>query len=208
MAIEKLREREGRSAIVRRDTKETQIHLELNIDGSGRSEIDTPVPFLNHMLDAFARHGLYDLTVRAKGDIEIDAHHTVEDIGLCLGDAFHQALGQGRGLVRYGSMTLPMDDTLVTVAVDFGGRPAFVWNVEGLERRWVGTFDCELAKEFFAAFTMRAQANVHLTLHYGANAHHIIEALFKALARASDAATLIDPRRGGDVTSTKGTTTK
>lgn len=157
------------------------------------------------MLDAFARHGLYDLTIDARGDIEIDGHHTVEDIGLSLGAAFKEALGARAGIRRYGWATLPMDETLVTCAVDFCGRPAFVWQVEGLEGRWVGSFDCELAKEFFAAFATRAECNLHLLLHYGDNAHHIIEALFKAFARATDAASSLDPRLGGEVPSTKGT---
>jgi imidazoleglycerol-phosphate dehydratase len=190
-----------------RNTKETQISIDLALDGSGQRTIDTPVPFLSHMLDAFARHGVFDLEVAAKGDIEIDAHHTVEDIGLVLGSAFEQALGDRAGIVRYGSATLPMDEVLVTVAVDFCGRPAFVWKVAGLEGKWIGEFDCELTKEFFAAFATRAQCNLHVLLHYGGNAHHTIECIFKAFARACDAATKIDPRLGGAVPSTKGTLT-
>jgi imidazoleglycerol-phosphate dehydratase len=190
-----------------RNTKETQISIDLALDGSGQRTIDTPVPFLSHMLDAFARHGVFDLEVAAKGDIEIDAHHTVEDIGLVLGNAFEQALGDRAGIVRYGSATLPMDEVLVTVAVDFCGRPAFVWKVAGLEGKWIGEFDCELTKEFFAAFATRAQCNLHVLLHYGGNAHHTIECIFKAFARACDAATKIDPRLGGAVPSTKGTLT-
>jgi imidazoleglycerol-phosphate dehydratase len=194
-----------RSAQIQRDTAETQIRLELTVDGDGRRAIDTPLPFLGHMLDAFSRHGLFDLSVTATGDIEVDPHHTVEDIGLCLGAAFLEALGDRAGIARYGSATLPMDETLVTCAVDFGGRPAFVWNVPGLERRRVGAFDCELAREFFAAFASRAQCNLHVLLHYGGNAHHIIECVFKAFARACDAASRIDPRLAGAVPSTKGT---
>ena len=190
-----------------RKTKETQIVVDLALDGSGQRTIETPVPFLSHMLDAFARHGVFDLEVRAKGDVEIDGHHTVEDIGLVLGNAFEQALGDRAGLVRYGSATLPMDEVLVTVAVDFCGRPAFVWKVSGLEGKWIGDFDCELTKEFFAAFATRAQCNLHVLLHYGGNAHHTIECIFKAFARACDAATRIDPRLGGAVPSTKGTLT-
>lgn len=196
-----------RRARVSRQTKETQIELELAIDGRGQREIDTPLPFFNHMLDAFARHGLFDLNVHARGDIEVDAHHTVEDVGLVLGDAFKQALGNRAGLVRYGSFSLPMDETLATCAIDFGGRPAFVWNVDGLGGRWVGGFDCELAKEFFAAFANRAECNLHFVLHHGENAHHIIEALFKAFARAADNASRIDERLAGQVPSTKGTLT-
>ena len=188
-----------------RDTRETQIALELNLDGRGSAATDTPVPVLNHMLDAFARHGMFDLDVRARGDIEVDAHHTVEDVGLVLGDAFRDALGDRRGIVRYGWATLPMDETLVTCAIDFSGRPAFVWKVPGLSGRWVGGFDCDLAHEFFAAFAQRAACNLHMVLHHGENAHHIIETCFKACARACDAATRRDPRLGDDVPSTKGT---
>ena len=196
-----------RRATVSRDTKETQIHLELGLDGGKVRDAQTPLPFFNHMLDAFARHGQFDLAVRARGDIEVDAHHTVEDVGLALGGAFKDALGDRAGIVRYGWATIPMDETLVTCAVDFGGRPAFVWNVRGLEGKWVGGFDCELAKEFFAAFSSRAECNLHVVLHHGENAHHIIEASFKAFARACDAASRIDERLVGQVPSTKGTLT-
>ncbi|MDQ3370558.1 MAG: imidazoleglycerol-phosphate dehydratase HisB [Myxococcota bacterium] len=195
----------ARTASVERNTKETQIRVELGLDGSGTRTIETPVPFFTHMLDAFARHGVFDLTLRAAGDIEIDAHHTVEDVGLTLGTAFEQALGDRAGIVRYGAATLPMDEVLVTVAVDFCGRPAFVWTVTGLEGKWIGDFDCELAKEFFAAFSTRAQCNLHVLVHHGGNAHHMIECIFKAFARACDAASQIDPRLGGAVPSTKGT---
>jgi imidazoleglycerol-phosphate dehydratase len=198
----------ARTAKIERNTKETQISLELALDGAGQRAIATPVPFLSHMLDAVARHGMFDLSVRAAGDVEIDAHHTVEDVGLALGSAFEQALGDRAGIVRYGSATLPMDDVLATVAVDFCGRPAFVWRVDNLDGKWVGTFDCELAKEFFAAFATRAQCNLHVVLHYGGNAHHTIECIFKAFARACDAATQVDPRLGGAVPSTKGTLTR
>ena len=195
----------ARRARQERNTKETQIGVELGLDGSGKRTIATPVPFLSHMLDAFARHGVFDLDVRAAGDIEIDGHHTVEDTGLVLGMAFERALGDRAGIVRYGSATLPMDDVLATVAVDFCGRPAFVWHVGNLDGKWIGDFDCELAKEFFAAFATRAQCNLHVLLHYGGNAHHTIECIFKAFARACDQASQIDPRLGGAVPSTKGT---
>lgn len=188
-------------------TKETQISIELELDGSGARSIATPLPFLSHMLDAFARHGVFDVDIRAAGDIEIDGHHTVEDIGLVLGNAFEQALGDRAGIVRYGFATLPMDEVLVTVAVDFCGRPAFVWRVQGLEAKWIGDFDCELVREFFGAFATRAQCNLHVVLHYGGNAHHVTECIFKAFARACDSATRIDPRLGGAVPSTKGTLT-
>lgn len=196
-----------RRSRIERNTKETQISLALSIDGTGARHLSSPVPFLNHMLDAFARHGVFDLDLTATGDMEIDAHHTVEDIGLCLGNAFEQALGDRAGLVRYGWATLPMDEVLVTCAVDFCGRPSFVWNVPGLEGKWIGSFDCELAKEFFSAFATRAACNLHVLVHSGGNAHHVIECIFKAFARACDAATKIDPRLGGAVPSTKGTLT-
>ena len=196
-----------RRAAISRHTAETQIDLDLYLDGAAVREALTPLPFFNHMLDAFARHGLFDLTVRARGDVEVDAHHTVEDVGLALGLAFKEALGDRGGIVRYGSATIPMDETLATCAVDFGGRPAFVYNVTGLAGRWVGGFDCDIAKEFFAAFSSRAECNLHLVLHHGENPHHIIEALFKAFARACDAASRIDERLSGQVPSTKGTLT-
>ena len=195
----------ARTASINRNTKETQNRVVLELDGTGARAIETPVPFFSHMLDAFARHGMFDLEVHAAGDIEIDAHHTIEDVGLALGTAFEQALGDRAGIVRYGSATLPMDEVLVTVAVDFSGRPAFVWKVTGLDGKWIGDFDCELAKEFFAAFSTRAQCNLHVLVHYGGNAHHVIECIFKAFARACDHATQIDPRLGGAVPSTKGT---
>ena len=194
-----------RRAAISRQTKETQIELELYLDGTGQRDARTPLPFFNHMLDAFARHGLFDLTIGARGDVEIDGHHTVEDVGLALGSAFKDALGDRAGIVRYGWATIPMDETLVTCAIDFCGRPAFVWKVDGLSGRWVGGFDCDLAKEFFAAFASRAECNLHVVLHHGENAHHIIEAIFKALARACDAATRVDDRLAGQVPSTKGT---
>ncbi len=196
-----------RSARVERNTKETQITVELGLDGSGVRQLDTPVPFLSHMLDALARHGLFDLAVHARGDIEIDAHHTVEDVGLTLGQAFREALGDRAGIARYGWATLPMDETLVTVAIDFSGRPAFEWRVPGLQGQWVGTFDCALAREFWSAFAIKAECNLHVLLHYGGNPHHVIECIWKALAKALDQATRVDPRLAGAVPSTKGTLT-
>ena len=199
----------SRSAQIARETKETQIELRLEIDGTGQRTIQTPLPFFDHMLDAVARHGVFDLVVDACGDVEVDAHHTVEDVGLVLGQAFREALGERRGIVRYASFLMPMDETLAECVIDFGGRPAFVWGVgAALDGRWVGGFDAMLAKEFFAAFANTAQCNLHFRLHYGENAHHIIEALFKAFARAADAACKLDPRLGGAVPSTKGTLTK
>jgi imidazoleglycerol-phosphate dehydratase len=196
-----------RRARIERKTKETHIAVDLALDGSGTRTIDVPLPFLGHMLDAFARHGVFDLEVRATGDTHIDGHHTVEDVGLVLGNAVKDALGDRAGIVRYGWATLPMDEVLVTVAVDFSGRPAFVWNVPGLDGKWIGTFDCELTKEFFAAFAIKAECNLHVLVHYGGNAHHTIECIFKAFARACDMATALDPRLGGAVPSTKGTLT-
>jgi len=196
-----------RRAKLNRKTAETEIELELGLDGTGRRDIATPLPFFDHMLDALARHGQFDLVVRAAGDIEVDAHHTVEDVGLVLGAAFKDALGDRRGIVRYGAATIPMDETLASCAVDFGGRPAFVWNVRGLDGKWVGGFDAMLAKEFFAAVATRADCNLHVNVAYGENPHHIIEACFKAFARAADAASAVDPRIAGVVPSTKGTLT-
>jgi imidazoleglycerol-phosphate dehydratase len=198
----------ARRTRIERNTKETQICVDLALDGSGKRSIKTPLPFLTHMLDAFARHGVFDVEIAAAGDTEIDGHHTTEDIGLVLGTAFEQALGDRAGIVRYGWATLPMDEVLVTVALDFCGRPAFVWNVDGLAGKWIGDFDCELVKEFFSAFATRAQCNLHVNVHYGGNAHHMIECIFKAFARAADAATRVDPRLQGAVPSTKGTLTE
>jgi imidazoleglycerol-phosphate dehydratase len=195
-----------RRGTVERNTKETQIRLSLDLDGSGVRQIATPLPFLDHMLDTVGRHGLYDLTVDAKGDVEVDAHHTVEDVGICLGQAFKQALGDRQGISRFGDATVPMDETLVTAAVDFGGRAAFVYLADMLKGRWIGGFDAELAREFFGGFASAALCNLHLEVRYGENAHHIVEALFKAFARATRAAVAVDPRVQG-VPSTKGTLT-
>ncbi len=195
----------ARTAHIERKTGETEVVLTLDLDGSAARDIQTPLPFFNHMLDAFARHGLFDLTLAARGDIEVDGHHTVEDVGLALGMAFKQALGDRAGIVRYGDATIPMDETLATCAVDFCGRPAFVWKVNGIDGKWAGGFDCDLAKEFFAAFSSRAECNLHINLHYGVNAHHVLESIFKAFARACDAASRVDDRLAGAVPSTKGT---
>ena len=196
-----------RRVTVERNTSESQIKVALDLDGTGTRTIDTQLPFFTHMLDAFARHGLYDLELVAKGDVDVDAHHVVEDVGLVLGDAFAQALGDKRGIRRYGECTVPMDETLAQAVVDFSGRPFLAWSVDGIAGKWVGGFDAELAHEFFQAFTNRCQCNLHLRLHYGQNAHHILEALWKAFARANSDASRIDPRVGGVVPSTKGTLT-
>lgn len=191
-----------RTAEIERITSETKITLKLAVDGSGMVAIRTTVPFLDHMLHLFARHGLFDLTVEAHGDIDIDFHHTVEDIGIVLGEAFRQALGDKKGIVRYGSARIPMDETLADVCVDLSGRPYLVYNVD-LPKVKVGDFDAELAKEFFQAFANTCGCNLHLNLLYGDNVHHIIEACFKGFGRALDAATRQDARLNG-VMSTKG----
>jgi len=195
-----------RRATIKRKTSETNIELTLALDGSGQRRIATPVPFFNHMLEAVARHGLYDLEVNATGDVEVDPHHLVEDVGICLGQAFRDALGDRSGIARYGEATIPMDETLVSAAVDFSGRAAFVYRADQLKGRVVGTFDVELGREFFGGFVAAALCNLHLEIRYGENAHHMIEALFKAFARATSAAVRIDPRVVG-VPSTKGTLT-
>jgi imidazoleglycerol-phosphate dehydratase len=196
----------ARRAKVQRKTNETDIDLDLTLDGSGQRRIVTPVPFFNHMLEAVAKHGLFDLQVAASGDVEVDPHHTVEDVGICLGQAFREALGDKSGITRFGEAVIPMDETLVSAAVDFGGRAAFVYRADALKGRWVGTFDVELGREFFGGFVSSALCNLHLEVRYGENAHHMIEALFKAFARAASAAARIDPRVAG-VPSTKGTLT-
>ena len=195
-----------RRATIKRKTSETNIELTLALDGSGQRRIATPVPFFNHMLEAVARHGLYDLEVNATGDVEVDPHHLVEDVGICLGQAFREALGDRSGIARFGEATIPMDETLVSAAVDFSGRAAFVYRADQLKGRVVGTFDVELGREFFGGFVAAALCNLHLEVRYGENAHHMIEALFKAFARATSAAVRIDPRVVG-VPSTKGTLT-
>jgi len=197
-----------RRVTVERKTSESDIRVTLDLDGTGTRTIDTQLPFFTHMLDAFARHGLYDLELSARGDVDVDAHHVVEDVGLVLGDAFAQALGDKRGIRRYGECTVPMDETLAQAVVDFSGRPHLVWMVEGIAGKWVGGFDAELAHEFFQAFTNRCQCNLHMRLHYGQNAHHILEALWKAFARATMDASRVDARVGGVVPSTKGTLTQ
>jgi imidazoleglycerol-phosphate dehydratase len=192
----------ARIATVERETKETKIRVEVNLDGTGISSINTPLPFLSHMLDQIARHGSIDLTVHAEGDVEIDGHHTTEDIGIVLGKAVLDALGDRKGIRRYGSATLPMDEALVTAAMDLSGRPFFVWRVP-LPKAKIGTWDVELAEVFFEAFARTAQANLHVLLHEGQNLHHIVEISFKAFAKALRMATELDPRAVG-VPSTKG----
>jgi imidazoleglycerol-phosphate dehydratase len=195
-----------RRAEVERNTKETQIKVSVDLDGSGKTEISTPLPFFGHMLDAFGRHSLLDLGITARGDVEVDGHHTVEDTGICVGQAVRQALGDRRGISRYGDATIPMDEALARVAVDFGGRAAFVYQADALKGRKAGNFDAELAREFFSAFAQAALCNLHMEVQHGENAHHMLEALFKAFARAVRQAVAIDPR-DANVPSTKGTLT-
>ncbi|HSY22952.1 MAG TPA: imidazoleglycerol-phosphate dehydratase HisB [Polyangiaceae bacterium] len=193
----------ARTATLSRKTKETNIEVTLDLDGSGRSDIVTPLPFLTHMVDQLARHGLIDLTVRAAGDVEIDGHHTTEDLGLVIGQALNKALGDKAGLVRYGWATLPMDEARATCTLDLSGRTHFVWEVPLPHGSKLGTWDVELAPVFFEAFARGAQCNLHVVLHRGEILHHIVEVSFKALARALRDAMRIDPRAIG-VPSTKG----
>lgn len=192
-----------RVAELTRTTKETDIALSLNIDGTGVSSIDTGVPFFDHMLEAFGRHGLFDLTIKAKGDLEVDAHHTVEDVGIVLGQAFAEAMGEKRGIARFGSQMLPMDETLVLAALDISGRGQLHWDVE-VPLCLLGSFDSSLAKEFFIAFATNAGVTLHVRMLTGENAHHIVEACFKAVGCAMRAALELDARVGSELPSTKG----
>jgi imidazoleglycerol-phosphate dehydratase len=192
-----------RSAEVQRKTRETAVAVALRLDGSGRGEINTGVPFLDHMLDSFARHGFFDLRVTATGDLHIDDHHTVEDVGIVLGRAFRQALGDRSGIRRFGNATVPLDEALCTAVVDISGRSYLAYNIEIREER-VGNFQTILVHDFMKAMTDETGMNLHLNLHAGRNPHHIVEATFKALARAMDQATGVEPRLSG-VLSTKGT---
>jgi imidazoleglycerol-phosphate dehydratase len=192
----------GRTAKTERKTKETEIAIELDLDGSGNAEIETGMPFFNHMLEIFARHGLFDLKLKAKGDIQVDYHHTVEDVGLTLGQAFKQALGDKAGISRFGEATIPLDEALTQVVVDLSGRPYLAYNVKIRPGR-VGDFDTDLPHEFFQAFANQLGMNLHINVSQGENPHHIIEASFKALARAMEKATRVDRRIKG-VLSTKG----
>ena len=192
----------GRKGRTERKTKESEIRIELELDGSGNAAIETGMPFFNHMLDTFTRHGLFDIKIRAKGDIEVDYHHTVEDVGLALGQTFKEALGDKRGIRRFGEASCPLDETLARVVVDLSGRPYLSYNVKIRPGR-VGNFDTDLPHEFFAAFANQLGMNLHIDVIRGENPHHIIEACFKAFARAMDMATQMDRRIEG-VLSTKG----
>lgn len=191
-----------RTARVDRKTNETDISLEFTIDGESKSQLDTGVPFLSHMLDLFAKHGHFNLAVRARGDIEIDYHHTVEDIGICLGQALREALGDKKGIKRYGNAFVPMDEALAQVVIDLSNRPHLEYRATYPSSQ-VGQFPTELVHEFLWKLALEARMNLHVILHYGHNTHHMIEAIFKALGRALDEATSIDPRVKG-VPSTKG----
>ena len=193
----------NRSANITRTTKETDISLALDIDGVGTTEIDTGIAFFDHMLDAFGRHGLFSLNVKAKGDIEVDAHHTVEDVGIVLGQAFAQAMGEKRGINRFASQYLPMDETLVLAAVDISGRGQLHWDVD-VPLCLLGQFDTSLAKEFFIAFATNAGVTLHVRMRAGENAHHIVEACFKAVGRAMCQALEVNPRIADQLPSTKG----
>ena len=194
---------EARTAKLTRNTKETRIQAELNIDGSGESSIDTGIPFFDHMLALFARHGLFDLTVKAEGDIDVDYHHTVEDTGIVLGQLVKDALAEKRGIRRYGFFLLPMDECLARVAIDLSNRQAFVYKVESGDPM-VRDFNIGLVKEFFQAFANEACCNLHINLEYGEEPHHVAESIFKSFARALDSATQIDPRLGDSIPTTKG----
>jgi imidazoleglycerol-phosphate dehydratase len=195
---------DGRQARVERKTRETEVTLQLNLDGTGGSKVQTPIPFFSHMLEAWARHGLMDLAVEASGDVEVDIHHTVEDVGIVLGRALREALGDKRGIVRYGAAFVPMDEALVQASVDVSGRSFLVFNVP-VARTRVSNFDLDMLQEFFRAFAFNAEVTLHVTMHYGHNLHHIAEAVFKAVGRALAEATRLDPRIAGVLPSTKGT---
>jgi imidazoleglycerol-phosphate dehydratase len=193
----------GRSAVVARKTKETDIRLDLQLDGSGRYAVKTGIPFLDHMLELFTKHGVFDLTVQARGDLEVDYHHTVEDVGLVLGQAIREALGDKAGIKRFGEATVPLDEALVQTVVDLSGRPFLAYDVR-IKQAKIGSFDVELIHDFLLALTNQAGMNLHVRMLAGRNPHHIVEAAFKGLARALDLATQRDPRVRG-VLSTKGT---
>ena len=194
---------QSRNASLKRDTAETKISLRLNLDGSGQSSVDTGIPFLDHMLTLVARHGLFDLDLKAKGDLAVDYHHTVEDSGIVLGQAVKEAIGDKLGLRRYGFFIAPMDESLARVALDLSNRPVLVYKVAA-DNLMIRDFNLGLVKEFFQGFTIAAGANLHIALEYGEEPHHIAEAVFKGLGKAVDAATQIEPRAAGALPSTKG----
>ena len=191
-----------RTAVVKRKTSETEIEMDLNLDGEGKYDLSTNIPFLDHMLAQLAKHGLFDLKIKAKGDVEIDFHHTVEDVGIVLGEAFKKALKDKKGIRRFGSAYTPLDEALALVVVDIAGRPYFVYDVD-LPKEKVGEFDVELVEDFFQAFANNCGATLHVRMISGNNLHHIVEAIFKAFAKAMDQGTSID-KRIKDIPSTKG----
>lgn len=192
-----------RQARVERKTKETEVVVTLGLDGTGTSKVVTPIPFFTHMLEAWAKHGLLDLAVDATGDVEVDIHHTVEDVGIVLGQALRKALGDKRSIVRYGTAFVPMDEALLQASIDVSGRPFLVWSVPVARARVAG-FDLDMLQEFFRAFAFNAELTLHVTMHYGHNLHHVAEAVFKAVGRALAEATRRDPRISGLLPSTKG----
>lgn len=194
----------ARSATIERKTKETEIAVTVDLDGTGRSQISTGIGFFDHMLDQLARHSLMDMTIKGKGDLHIDDHHTVEDTGIAVGQAIAKALGERRGIARYASIDLAMDETLTKAAIDVSGRPFLVWNV-AFSAPKIGTFDTELVREFFQALAQNAGITLHVLNHYGVNNHHICETCFKAVARALRMAVEPDARQAGRIPSTKGT---
>jgi len=191
-----------RESIVKRKTSEVEVYTKINIDGEGKYKIDTGIPFFNHMLEQLAKHGLFDIEISAKGDTEIDFHHTVEDVGIALGEAFSQALGDKKGIKRYGFSSIPFDETLSSSSLDLSGRPFFIFKVD-MPSTKVGEFDVELTREFFQSFTNNIKANIHIETKYGTNNHHIIESIFKSIAKSLDLATTYDPR-SNTIPSTKG----
>jgi imidazoleglycerol-phosphate dehydratase len=193
-----------RQAAIHRATKETDIRVEWMLDGSGQNKIETSIRFFDHMLELLSKHGFFDLTVQAKGDIDIDDHHTVEDVGIVMGKALHEALGEKGGIKRFGFASVPLDETLAQVTVDLSGRPYLVYNVN-LPDRKIKSFDLGLFEDFFQAFVTHGGLNLHVNLIYGRNPHHIMEAIFKGLAKALDQATMVEERLAGKVLSTKGT---
>lgn len=197
----------SRSAVIARKTAETDIRIRLDLDGRGEHSIATGIAFLDHMLAQVARHGRVDLAVEASGDLQVDLHHTVEDVGIALGDAVSQALGDKAGIARYGAARVPMDESLASVVVDLSGRPYLVFQAPQIAGERIGDFDASLVREFFLGLTNHLRANLHVRVEYGQNPHHMVEAAFKALGRALDQATRQDPRVAGVVPSTKGSLT-
>ena len=193
-----------RSGNVMRETKETKIDLTIDLDGSGRADVESGIGFFNHMLTLFAAHGRFDLVLNCDGDIEVDGHHSVEDIGIALGQAVQKALGDKKGITRYGTFFLPMDETLVMVSLDISGRPFLVYDAGGAMAPMIGQYDTELTEEFLRAFAFNAGITLHVKVMYGTNSHHTVEAIFKALGRALHAAVKINPETAGEIPSTKG----